>query len=222
MFQSGQQLETIFSSEAVFYRLEVKSESHLCRSVAAIHRKELYTEAIDALFVLLNPGKCLPVEGEESVSILTGDINMLPMVPAVPDNTMHQMMRLMERMEWNHVQVINLTDLRTGKFEEYAEKQALMARYGDSRHTIFSSDRYPELLDRAESAEVIIAGWGTKSQIKPVAIEANSLLWEIKEVKGLRYKEHPLYYHPFPWLQTKCAMWLDNMEEQLKKMVEVV
>lgn len=222
MFQSAKELETIFSTEAVFYKLETNKEIHLCRSVAAIRRIGSETEGIDAVFVLLNPGKSLPVDGEDAIPYLTGEVDILPMLPATPDNTMFQLMRLMERMEWNHVQIINLTDLRTGKFSEYLECQKLMGTHRDSRHSIFSFDRYHELLDRVEGADHIIAGWGTKSQITPAADEANTILWEIAEVKGLRYRQHPLYYHPFPWLQSKCVMWLDDMEAQLKRVGERV
>lgn len=222
MFQSGKELETVFSTETVFYKLETNEETHLCRSVAAIRRKESRTEGTDALFVLLNPGKCLPVDGEDSIPLLTGKADKLPLVPATPDNTMYQLMRLMERMKWNHVQIINLTDLRTGKFDEYLERQNFMKAYDDSRHSIFSIDRYSELLDRVEGTDLVIAGWGTKSRIIPAAEMAFTILSELENVSGLSHEKHPLYYHPFPWIQTKCIKWLDDMEEQLGEAVEVV
>ena len=222
MFQSAKELENLFYAEAAFYKLRTHDKIHLCRSLAAIRRTGTESEEPDALFVLLNPGKCLPVDGEDSISLLTGKVDVLPMLPAAPDNTMYQLMRLMERMEWDHIQIINLTDVRTGKFEEYLECQQWMEAHHDNRHTIFSFGRYHELLDRVESAGVIIAGWGTKSQIAPAADVANTILLEIAEVKGLRYRQHPLYYHPFPWLQTKCVMWLNDMEAQLKRVEEIV
>lgn len=222
MFKNSKELESIFSAEAVFYKLETNGRIHLCRSVAAIRRNGVWQEEADALFVLLNPGKCLPVEGEESISLPSGELESLPMVPAAPDNTMFQLMRLMERMGWNHVQIINLTDIRTAKFEEYKAGQQWMSGHRDNRHSIFSIDRYHELLDRVENAETVIAGWGTKPQILSAATEANTILWEVAEVKGLRFRQHPLYYHPFPWLQTKCMMWLDDMEAQLKAVREMV
>lgn len=222
MFQTSKELAAIFSTRAAFYKLAADEKVYLCRSAAAIRRIGSDQEDADALFVLLNPGKSLPVDGEESISLLTREVDALPMLPATPDNTMYQLMRLMERMEWNHVQIINLTDIRTGKFEEFLEGQQWMKSHRDNRHSIFSIDRYHELLDRIENSDAIIAGWGTKSQIISAAEEANAILWEIAEVRGLRYRQHPLYYHPFPWLQTKCVMWLDDMEEQLKREVEVV
>src|SRR5690554_1727882 len=135
MFQSAKDLETIFSTEAVFYKLEVNKEMHLCRSVAAIRRNGSETRKTDALIVLLNPGKSLPVDGEVVIPFLTGEVDLLPMLPATPDNTMFQLMRLMERMEWNHIEIINLTDLRTGKFEEYLAAQQTMKIHNDSRHS---------------------------------------------------------------------------------------
>lgn len=222
MFQSAKVLEEVFSTEAAFYKLETNGITHVCRSRAAIHRRRSQEGGVDALFVLLNPGKCLPVDGENSISLLTGEANKLPLLPATPDNTMHQLMRLMERMNWNLVEVINLTDIRTGKFDEYKEGQKFMKVMGDSRHSIFSIDRYIELMDCVERADLIIAGWGTKPAILPAAEEAYTILSELATVNGMAYKNHPLYYHPFPWLQTKCIQWLDDMEDQLKRAEQVV
>ncbi|TAA72739.1 DUF1643 domain-containing protein [Planococcus salinarum] len=221
MFQSAKVLEEIFSVEAAFYKLRTGERTHLCRSLAAIRRRGTHGDGVDALFVLLNPGKCLPVDGEDSIPMLTGEADKLPLLAAAPDNTMLQLMRLMERMNWNGIEVINLTDIRTGKFADYHEGQKYMERYWDSRHTIFSIDRYPELLDIVERADSVIAGWGTKAAIRNAAEEAHIILSELAPVNGVAYENHPLYYHPFPWLQTKCIKWLDHMEKALKRSEQV-
>ncbi|WP_158599065.1 DUF1643 domain-containing protein [Planococcus salinus] len=222
MFQSARELENVFQTEGAFYKLDTDGRIQLCRSLAVIRRIDSKQEGIDALFVLLNPGKCLPLAGEESIPLLAGEVERLTLLPATPDNTLYQLMRLMERMSWNAVQVINLSDLRTGKFEEYKESQKFMKAQGDVRHSIFSVDRYGELLNCMEKANSVIAGWGTKSSIIPAAKDAHTILSERVNVAGLAYKVRPLYYHPFPWIQKKCIQWLDDMEEQLKETVEVV
>ncbi|MGH2318579.1 DUF1643 domain-containing protein [Planococcus sp. SE5232] len=222
MFQSGKELENLFYTQAAFYKLQTHREIQTCRSLVVISRIGAKSEGVDALFVLLNPGQCLPLAGEDSILLLSGEVADLPLTPATPDNTLYQLMRLMERMNWNSVHVINLTDLRTRKFDEYKEGQRFMKKCGDSRHTIFSMDRYVELLDCVERADAVIAGWGTKAPIIPAAENAYPLLWEVADIKGLAYKTHPLYYHPFPWLQNKCIKWLDDMEAQLKRTAEVV
>ena len=217
MFQSRKELERVFQTEGSFYKLDVRGEVQICRSLAVIRRIGSLQGEADALFVLLNPGKSLPVAGEDSIPLLSGAIGQLPLLPATPDNTLYQLMRLMERMNWNAVQVINLTDLRTGKFEEYKEKQEFMKTQRDRRHSIFSFERCNELLDRLEETDAVIAGWGTKSAIIPAAEKAFPLLWELGDVYGVAHKTRPLYYHPFPWIQGKCVDWLDYMEEQLKE-----
>ena len=222
MFQSGKELEKVFSTSAAFYKLNVNEEVFLCRSVVEIHRTGFQTDGADALVVLLNPGTCLPLAGTDSVSLLTGGVERLPLLPATPDNTLHQLMRLMERMNWHHLRVINLTDLRTGKFEEYREGQIFMEQYGDVRHTIFSEERRNELVPYMKETSVMIAGWGTKSAIGPAAERAHAILSETGKVYGLDYHKHPLYYHPFPWLKGKCIEWLDAMEEQLTEAMEEV
>lgn len=222
MFQPSKELETIFSTEAAFYRLETGGQQKLCRSLATIRRINTQTSNANALFVLLNPGKSMPMTGKEPIPVFTGGVDPQPLVSAVPDNTMYQLMRLMERMNWDYVKIINLTDMKTEKFEEHLESQRFMKQHGDSRHSVFSIDRRNELVDYAGNSESIIAGWGTKSAIIPAAEEAFSSLSELGNVKGLSYKSLPLFYHPFPWLQHKCVKWLDDMEEQLKSTMEVV
>ncbi|WP_422123296.1 DUF1643 domain-containing protein [Planococcus sp. X10-3] len=222
MFQSAKDLEGVFSTEAAFYKLNTGERTHLCRSLAAIRRKGTQKERVDALFVLLNPGKCLPVDGEDSIPLLSGIVDGVPLNPATPDNTMYQLMRLMERMNWDHVQIINLTDLRTGTFDDYKESKKFMQEQEDSRHNIFAIDRYSELMDCVERADAIIAGWGVKSSITPIALEAYTILSELGTVSGLANSSHPLYYHPFPWIRGKCIQWLDDMEQQLKKAEQVV
>lgn len=222
MYQSGKELERTFETEGAFYKLETQGEIQICRSLAVIRRKGSGQKGVDALFVLLNPGKSLPVDGEDSIPLLFGGIDRLPLVPATPDNTLYQLMRLMERMNWDVVQVINLTDLRSGRFEEFKEKQAFMNAQADNRHSIFSMERYSELWERLEEGDAVIAGWGTNSAIAPAAEKAFSTLRRYAFVYGIHHRVHPLYYHPFPWIQVKCMSWLDAMEEQLKERAEVV
>ena len=222
MFQTGKELESVFHTEASFYKLETYGRTQLCRSLAAIRRIGSQTVEVDALFVLLNPGRCLPLAGEDSIPFISGGVDKLPLFPATPDNTLYQLMRLMERMNWNSVQIINLTDLRTGKFDEYKESQKFMKEHDDSRHSIFSVERRNELASYTDAAETTIAGWGTKSSIGRIAEEAYTVLSELGNINGLAYKSHPLYYHPFPWIQGKCIKWLDDMEAVLKEPVEVM
>lgn len=222
MFQSAKVLEEIFSTEGAFYKLQYGKRTHLCRSLASISRKGSPGNRVDALFILLNPGNCLPVDGEDSIPYLTSSVEGVPLVPATPDNTIYQLMRLMERMKWDRVEIINLTDIRTGKFEDYLEAQKFLRQLRDSRHSIFSIDRYHELMDCEERADSVIAGWGTKPAIRSAAEDAEVILSELAIVRGVASDNHPFYYHPFPWLRTRCIKWLDDMEAQLKGVEQTV
>jgi hypothetical protein len=222
MFQSEKELERTFQTEGAFYKLMTQGEIQVCRSLAEIRRKGTVQEEADALFVLLNPGKSLPVAGEDSIPLLFGEINRLPLVPSTPDNTLYQLMRLMQRMNWNAVQVINLSDLRTGKFEEFKEKLTFMQDQENDRHSIFSIWRCSELHDRLEEGDAVIVGWGTNPAIVPAAEKAFSILTEFAFVYGIPHRVRPLYYHPFPWIQEKCIKWLDDMEGQIQERAEML
>ena len=197
--------------------METNGRTQLCRNLAAIRRIGTETETPDSLFVLLNPGQCLPASGEDSIPFAEGPLDELPLMEAKPDYTLRQLMRLMERMKWDYVQVINLTDLRSGKFIEFKETQQYMLAQGDSRHSIFSPERRSELESCVAAAGTVIAGWGTESYIRKAAGDAYALLSELRTVHGLPHQNHPLYYHPFPWIKEKCIQWLDDMENQLNE-----
>lgn len=218
MFQTGKKLEGIFHTEGAFYFLETAGRNQFCRSLATVCRIGTDSETVDTLLVLQNPGKSMPIDVHIAPLVIDWT-EEIPLVPAKPDPTIHQVMRLMERRHWNFVQIINLTDLRCAEFADYKERVEFMNRNFDDRHRIFSDSRQHELAWYVENAEMVIVGWGTKPYNLEVAHDAYMTLNGIRPVEGLRAGIQPLYYHPYPILQKKCIKWLDDMDKLLERRV---
>lgn len=222
LFPTEGELKQVFEVEGSFYELEVDGRREICRSSLVITRIGTETERTDALFILMNPGRCLPVDQSILFTKNPEAIEGLPYHKANPDHTLCQLMRLMERVNWNKVQVINLSDLRAGQADEFREKIKFMETHGEQRHSVFSLDRKEELNRLIASADRVIAAWGTHSAIRQQASDALDVLAPICRVEGLEHRNRPYYYHPFPHLHDKCMKWLADMEVHLQGDMEPV
>jgi len=70
----------------------------------------------DAIFIMMNPGSSRPLEEVDNV-VSEDNINKLEisLVPTKPDTTQYQVMRVMHYCNWNHVRVLNISDMRDPK-----------------------------------------------------------------------------------------------------------
>ena len=218
-FLSAADLNSEFYTEGSFYQLEVNGESYTCRSVAKIVRNDVETTSVDALFVLVNPGSCQPLD-ENYVYSTYDNLNEIPFVRAESDPTQYQIMRLMERMKWDMIYIINLSDLRSGNISNFKTLLNIFEANINDKHSIFSDDRRTAIKNLLSEKTQIIAGWGTKSFIRKKAYRALDVLSDLGEVHGLPHKIEPFYRHPFPMIKERCVKWLDDMCEVLGEGVE--
>ena len=128
-FIPAKQLQTKYDVFGHFYSVEVApNEVVECRSVLEIVGKAHIPEKLSALtvrkpnavIVMMNPGSSRPLI-EINNRIHAKSIHRLPisLVPTKPDTTQYQVMRLMHFCEWQHVRVLNLSDLRCSKSGEF-------------------------------------------------------------------------------------------------------
>lgn len=82
-------------------------------------------------------------------------------MPTKPDDTQYQLMRLMEAFSWEHVRVLNLSDVRESDSTELPERLSRYVRGQDNDgHSVFSATRQAALcalLMRQSSAPLIHA-----------------------------------------------------------------
>ncbi|HZX26464.1 MAG TPA: hypothetical protein VFF16_05315 [Telluria sp.] len=213
-FVSAAELKDEFEVTGHFYRVRVRGLGALaCRSVLEIARRDGPRGKAEAVFVMMNPGSSAPLAGAEP-EIGMGAIGALPVaqVPAKPDTTQYQLMRVMRHTGWNRVRVLNISDLREPSSAVFVERfGALEPRY--PAHSVFAPARAAELaakLERKRGAPVVCA-WGVSPALDPLiarclaALDGHSLV-------GLRKPDTAdKYFHPLPPVQSGQRQWVTEM-----------
>ena len=224
-FMPASDLKRRYNVIGHFYSLEVpRIETVKCRSVLEITFKAALTTeqkpTADAVFVMMNPGSSRPiVETDHAVSSDEISVMSAVLMPTVPDTTQYQVMRIMHYMGWQHVRVINLSDLSDPKsgsfFKRYVQ---LESESGCTAHSVFSSQRSAELkqhLSRKPQGPIVCA-WGVSAALSPLIERASAVLSLETAAIGLLKSGHPRkYFHPLPSLQSQKEQWVAQMLELL-------
>jgi hypothetical protein len=227
------ELKKTFRCYGHFYRLHVQgTEPQLCRSVLEI--TSLPREAVgagrdpgdlfchsgtsrnppDAVVIMMNPGSSRPIEEGDTDSLLTLPLPagfQKPLVLTQPDNTQYQIMRIMVSKGWQHVRVLNISDLRDPKSPSFiARTQKLATLPGGATHSLFCEERTAErdtMLRRKPGAPFIL-GWGRDAGLIPLAKQCLSRIAGEKIIAVPAGNDPVLTAHPSPMLQSKKEEWL--------------
>lgn len=192
--------------------LEIVESDHVPKKTAALSNRKP-----DAIFIMMNPGSSRPLT-EVNNRIHSKAIHELPisLVPTKPDTTQYQVMRLMHYCEWQHVRVLNLSDLRCPKSDVFFKQfKALEAELSYDAHSVFSDRRKGELVLKLIDAVPVIRAWGLSPHLDPLIDRCLSRLTNTKAVKGLMKEGSPnKFLHPLPSLQSQKVEWVNRMVEQ--------
>ena len=110
-----------------FYKMRTTDNRILCcRSVLEIttHQplipNELLDRQPDAVVVMMNPGSYRPRQAVEQQILNSQNIQICcRLVPAKHDKTQEQIVKVMGRMGYNHIRVLNLSDIREPKSQRF-------------------------------------------------------------------------------------------------------
>jgi hypothetical protein len=207
-------LRSQYSAAGLFYEIPGCKEPYACRSVLEISGISVEKDAPpDAIFVMMNPGNSVPLANTSA------DRRLAKMVPTKPDTTQDQVMRVMQKLMWRRVRVLNLSDLRNPKSKEfYRQVDNFNAEHNNDIHSIFSSKRADELrhmLERLPGSPIVVA-WGCHYKLKPLASLA------IGALAGQRFVGVPAsrgewrYLHPLPPNANRQREWLESALRKLK------
>ncbi len=220
-FIYANELKTKFSVFGHFYDLDINDRTFNCRSILEISSKSINVERSVpcAVVVMMNPGSSKPLDGRYKPKRFTPDKIMggrwkKEIIPTQPDNAQYQIMRLMLLQEWDHVRVINLSDLRNGNSGDFSKEFKEAAQLDAScPHSITHEGRHSELLENCSKSPIVIAAWGTTEVLREAA---NSFLSSIENVRGLPlYKSW--YRYPSPYKKDQKIDWLRNIHNELKR-----
>lgn len=210
-----------------FYSVILKSgETIDCRSILEIGNKDILPANIDslsdqpadAIFIMMNPGSSKPLV-EVNNTLSWKDINKLEtsIVPTKPDTTQYQVMRVMHYCNWNHVRVLNISDLRDPKSENFKKHFCeIENQTGFTPHSIFDEERSFELQSKLKrkAAAPIVCAWGVSDDLTPLIDRCLDKIGN-RPLTGL-LKENNKYYHPLPTLQKGKIEWVNKMIESLR------
>jgi len=213
-----------------FYSIKVDSVGEIkCRSVLEIVNKEnsienhnsLSSMLPDAVFIMMNPGSSKPLEEINNIISYKnlGELQV-SLVPTKPDTTQYQLMRVMIYCKFNHVRVLNLSDMRDPKSGKFVERyKKIENNTGFVEHSIFSDVRKNELQNKLKSKKSIpvVCAWGVSSDLDPLIERCINKISHITKTIGLLKKgTKNKYFHPLPTLQTDKVKWVSDMIEKIK------
>ncbi len=220
-FITAAQLKKKYIAYGHFYCLKFSEKIvYPCRSVLDIILREAelpidepyIKRKPNAVFIMMNPGSSAPIETKSCDIRSNESLNDFKwtLVEAKPDITQYQVMRIMDKKEWCHIRVINLSDIR----EPNSDKLFKIIKDLDSNcHSIFSKEREFELIEKCDRDidAPIIGAWGISNSLAPLKeLCTKSTLGNIiigyKE-KGSKDK----YYHPLPKSADKQKAWVTEL-----------
>lgn len=230
-FIPANQLKEKYGVFGHFYSVELASKEVVeCRSVLEIANHE-YTPAghtelsglrPDAVFVMMNPGSSKPlVEVNNRIRARAIHKLSISLVPTKPDTTQYQVMRVMQIRGWQHVRVLNLSDLRSPKSAEFIKTFQRLERDDEFEgHSIFSFAREEELslkLPRSRKVPLVFA-WGLSDKLTPLVDRCMARLPKKRTIIGLLEPGSTnKYRHPLPSLHEEQRIWVEQMVEQFEE-----
>ncbi len=233
-FLYADELKDIFTVYGSYYDLQISGgEKIKCRNILEIFRRsfhvtlsehlKLSSSRPDSVFVMMNPGSSEPRqfgfrEPVISIDASPGNLSSLEMVFAKPDVTQYQVMRIMAEKKWDHVRIVNLSDIREPKSLIFFKRVKEFEDKFSGAHTIFSDKRRMEresVFKLKDKKSPVILGWGRDKRLFPLAEKAMNYLKDFRTA-GVVSPENPmLYSHPSPNIQTAKINWLSDILCQL-------
>lgn len=229
-FIAAAELKKKFSVFGNFYNRQINKNTEIsgrnileivAHDICPLLPKDISGMRADAIMIMMNPGSSEPLDDISYQKTLSKTANIpLNIVSTKPDTTQYQVMRLMTYLNWQHVRVINLSDLREAKSPLFIKKFAwLEEEFEFELHSIFAARRADELAQamlRKDGAP-IINGWGVSEKLDALIARALPRLPAQEKMFGIVKPELvPLkYFHPLPTLQRDKNLWVENIVNQL-------
>jgi len=211
-----------------YYDYRLDGDIYPCRSmldlvahdIAPLNPSDLISMDVDAYCTMMNPGSSKasqsgykPVCVDNVIEIAT----RRELVPAIPDNTQYQVLKVAIAMGWQHVRILNLSDLRDARSTQFMTKaKALRGTPNGDFHLLWSQSRKT---DRATllcpDKKPMLVGWGRNPELLPM-IEMCYPLIEDWNPMGIQPDNNQLLFaHPSPMMQAKKDEWLVSILDQL-------
>ena len=155
-----------FIVEGNFYNIRYDTENIVkCRNLLRIKKRNCI-DKIEHTFVMMNPGSsyctCANIP-EYSIKDIEENGIPLKLKIATPDNVQFYIMEIMDQMNWDTINIINLSDIREPSSKQFKNKVSnLRKKFKDSAdiHSVFYENRN-DLNNLINGSNYVICSWGT-------------------------------------------------------------
>ena len=175
-------VENKFKIKGCFY----ENGNFKFRKYLNIIKKKTNALTPDLMVIMMNPGSSSPIGNYNNIETET-----------IPDPTQEQIMRIMEKCDFNFARVLNLSDLIESKSKNLYSKIDGLRRENIS-HSIFEINRESEFKMLFVKGIPVIYAWGVSKKLKKLAEKAMRQINEPNPIglqkEGFEYA----YYHPYP------------------------
>lgn len=184
------------------------------RKCLEIKRKGVELTESDLTVVMMNPGSSRPKDVDETLA--TDYLNHF--VPAHPDATQSQIMRIMDNCNLNYAKIINLSDIRTTDSNKFYKM--INNELKDIEHSIFLEKNRDFLKAYLNPDSIFLLAWGVDkhlTNLAKLAIEMLNSLWE-KEIiiTGCKHPNNLYgYYHPLPKKNQDQKEWVNKVSNKI-------
>lgn len=221
-------MEKNYKVFADFYKIKIDDKNIFqCRSVVEIivdnlSDKFIYESnksEVDAIFILKNPGECRPInpDFEEEIIDIKSILRLKKhLVEASTDQTLKQLIEIMNYKNWNIIRVINLSDIRSSSVFE-TELQKISKYSINSAHSIFSPARESELNVKLiiRKNMPLICAWSYEPNAELVKLFLDSQAGKMKRI-GIFDGKYG-YKHPNLHGKIKNKKWVKELLELIKE-----
>lgn len=195
-----------FKITGLFYELQ----GYKFRKYLDIKKVKTTLKTPDIMVCLMNPGSSIAIDGIDNNTIES---------EAVPDRTQSQIMKVMLNAGFNYARVLNLSDIREPKSNEFYKKMVELDSKGIA-HSIFDDSREEEFNELWVHGIPVIYGFGVSPKLKKLALKAMEVC-NVQNPYGVQ-KEGVVhgYFHPLPYVYSKQQEWVATVSNQFKSQLK--
>lgn len=219
-----------FGVYGYFYDIKVGKTYLPCRSVLEIIDHDSTPMALDSILtrtpeayvIMMNPGSSRPMDKTYRPVKVDNSKDIWrarTLTPTMPDITQYQIMKLAIFFGYQHVRILNISDLRQPKSPVFFEQVRQLAGtgFGDG-HSLFSRGRRAECKAlMCDTGVPVVLGWGRDVTLLPLAQQCLAGISGWRKYGVAVNQENTLFAHPSPMQQKHKSRWLINISESIKK-----
>jgi len=217
-------LQNIFMHKFEFYGSYYSVNGQMYRNLLTIEEKETDRNSnYELLVVMMNPGGSKPKASNVVLEKAFLSEDKVHLADCEPDETQHQIIRLMNLNNWKRAAVINLLDICDPNSTNVLTSILTDSKIDKEKlkQSIFHEGRRNELkqiIDNLTPKAPIILAWGTDLERKALRdkIKKNVLVKYERKIAGYKNNSGE-YYHPWPREQEKIRLnWPDEVNYDLR------